>query len=180
VNRGKRGRTYAKAEFIVAVVATLLAALLYVSMPAYMFTPRWPDWLETAMVPAPIVGVVIGFVWMARIYRANPEPDHGDWRYRANRKRHSSTGANPVQRGRMYAKAEFIVAVVATLGIALWWAVGPMTTTPMFEPHLPLWLDVGTGAGPIVGVVIGFVWMVRIYRANPEPDHGAWRYRANR
>ena len=27
------------------------------------------------------------------------------------------------------------------------------------------------------GILIGFTWMVRIYRADPEPDQRAWRYR---
>jgi hypothetical protein len=25
--------------------------------------------------------------------------------------------------------------------------------------------------------VTGFIWMVRIYRCDPEPDQRAWRYR---
>jgi len=176
MNRGQRGRTYAKAEFIVAVVATLAVALLYVSLPMMMSTPPRPDWLETAMLGAPIGGVVIGFVWMVRIYRANPEPDHGAWRYRVKRKRHSSTDANPVQRGRTYAKAEFIVAVIATLLAAFLYVATPV----MMGPPPPWWVSTAPLVVSTVGVVIGFVWMVRIYRANPEPDHGAWRYRANR
>ena len=32
------------------------------------------------------------------------------------------------------------------------------------------------GAG-VVGFVIGLGWMVRILRADPEPDAKAWRYR---
>jgi hypothetical protein len=32
----------------------------------------------------------------------------------------------------------------------------------------------GTG---ILGIVIGLTWMIRILRADPEPDAKAWRYR---
>jgi|GEM_PF-3898366 len=31
----------------------------------------------------------------------------------------------------------------------------------------------------VVGLVIGLVWMIRIHRADPEPDQHAWRYRAH-
>ena len=34
-----------------------------------------------------------------------------------------------------------------------------------------------TLATAIVLVVVGLVWMIRIYRADPEPDQRAWRYR---
>ena len=29
-------------------------------------------------------------------------------------------------------------------------------------------------------IVVGLVWMIRIHRADPEPDHHAWRYREAR
>jgi hypothetical protein len=32
----------------------------------------------------------------------------------------------------------------------------------------------------VMGVIVGLAWMVRIYRADPEPDQHAWRYRAKR
>ena len=32
----------------------------------------------------------------------------------------------------------------------------------------------------VVGIIVGLVWMIRIYRADPEPDQHAWRYRAKR
>jgi hypothetical protein len=39
------------------------------------------------------------------------------------------------------------------------------------------------GAGPIpiivgaAGVAVGLIWMIRILRADPEPDAAGWRYR---
>lgn len=30
----------------------------------------------------------------------------------------------------------------------------------------------------IGGVIIGLAWMIRIHRADPEPDQHAWRYRS--
>jgi hypothetical protein len=32
----------------------------------------------------------------------------------------------------------------------------------------------GVGAA---GIIVGFAWMIRIYRADPEPDQRVWRYR---
>jgi hypothetical protein len=32
----------------------------------------------------------------------------------------------------------------------------------------------------VLSAIVGLVWMVRIHRANPEPDQGTWRYRAKR
>jgi hypothetical protein len=47
----------------------------------------------------------------------------------------------------------------------------PMEGSPWRYAHLVV-------AG--VGIIVGLVWMIRIYRADPEPDQHAWRYRAKR
>ena len=39
-------------------------------------------WQETALTGLGFAGFLIGFVWMVRIYRVNPEPDQRAWRYR--------------------------------------------------------------------------------------------------
>ena len=49
---------------------------------------------------------------------------------------------------------------------------GPMTGTPV-------WTYAFYALGGL-GVVVGLVWMVRIHRADPEPERHAWRYRAKR
>ena len=47
----------------------------------------------------------------------------------------------------------------------------------MMDP--PVWTYLFYGLG-VVGVIGGLAWMIRIYRADPEPDQHAWRYRAKR
>ena len=49
---------------------------------------------------------------------------------------------------------------------------GPMMGTPV-------WTYAFSALGG-VGVIVGLVWMVRIHRADPEPEQHAWRYRAKR
>lgn len=76
-------------------------------------------------------------------------------------------------------RAMIAIAVIAIAGtpVLIASAPGPMGGGPMMEPspwsyaHLVV-------AG--VGIVVGLVWMIRIYRADPEPDQHAWRYRAKR
>ena len=45
---------------------------------------------------------------------------------------------------------------------------------PFFEPSLSGWILPGLG---VLGILLGLAWMVRIFRADPEPDSSAWRYR---
>jgi hypothetical protein len=45
---------------------------------------------------------------------------------------------------------------------------------PIFEPSLSGWILPGLG---VLGILLGLAWMVRIFRADPEPDSSAWRYR---
>ncbi len=78
------------------------------------------------------------------------------------------------RRGRDLAKVELAIAAITGFVIAPFlfvFAPGSLGPPP---PDLPL---VGFGGLGAAGIVIGFIWMVRIYRANPEPDQGAWRYR---
>jgi hypothetical protein len=77
------------------------------------------------------------------------------------------------RRGRELAKFEFaaaILAIVAT-GFVFVAAPGFMGGGP------PEWLTVGSWIVALAGVAVGLVWMIRIYRADPEPDQRAWRYR---
>ena len=73
----------------------------------------------------------------------------------------------------MIALALLCIAITAFLFIST-----PTFIGPMFLDH-PIWWDV-LPALAVVGVIVGLVWMVRIYRADPEPDQKAWRYRAKR
>jgi hypothetical protein len=38
-------------------------------------------------------------------------------------------------------------------------------------------LDVVVLGVAVVLIVVGLIWMIRIHRADPEPDQRAWRYR---
>lgn len=82
------------------------------------------------------------------------------------------------QRGRRIGRAMIALAVMFVfLGVFLFVAApgymgGPMTRVPFWYDALPV---LG-----VVGIVVGLVWMVRIHRADPEPDQHAWRYRAKR
>jgi hypothetical protein len=78
------------------------------------------------------------------------------------------------QRGRRIGRA---LLALALLAIALDWFLfiaAPGFMEPMFAPTglaAPLLFCIGVG-----GQVGGFLWMLRIHRANPEPDQHAWRY----
>ena len=66
-----------------AFVGFVLAPFLYVAAPGGiepMFST--PDWQKTALVGVGFAGILFGFLWMVRIYRADPEPDQRAWRYR--------------------------------------------------------------------------------------------------
>lgn len=67
--------------------------------------------------------------------------------------------------------------------MALGFLTAPGTIGPMFDtPPDILGLPVGPVLGTVgsVGVVVGLAWMIRIHRADPEPDQHAWRYRRDR
>jgi hypothetical protein len=52
----------------------------------------------------------------------------------------------------------------------------PGGPSPMFDAR-PWYAHVLPWAGAI-GYLIGLGWMIRIYRADPEPEEASWRYRS--
>jgi hypothetical protein len=79
MTRGQRGRELARRELAFVAFLIVAAAFVWVARPGFMGgTAWWEDWLA----PAGLIGVLIGLVWMIRIYRADPEPDQRAWRYR--------------------------------------------------------------------------------------------------
>lgn len=80
------------------------------------------------------------------------------------------------QRGRAWAELEFAAAILGIFAAALVFVAAPSSIEPMFYggPRVASIVVVGSG---IAGVAVGLVWMTRIYRADPEPDQRAWRYR---
>jgi uncharacterized oligopeptide transporter (OPT) family protein len=80
-----RARRLARLELLLAVVAPVLAAFLFVAAPGHMGGPvsgSWVSDLGIGVAVVGMVGVIVGPVSMVLIYRADPEPDQGAWRYR--------------------------------------------------------------------------------------------------
>ncbi len=80
MTRGQLGRELARVELTIAAAVTVAVGLMWLAEPAYMGGGPPPS--EKPVVIAGLVGLVVGFAWMIRIYRANPEPDPHIWRYR--------------------------------------------------------------------------------------------------
>lgn len=73
-----------------------------------------------------------------------------------------------------------MIALAFVAGIllpAFLFVAAPGSHEPMFgwSP----WYHAAPAVG-FVGNIVGLAWMVRIYRAEAEPDQHAWRYRAKR
>ncbi len=124
-------------------------------------------------------GFAFGLVWLIRVSRADPEPDQRAWRYRDVRALDwpPRDGLTPGQRGRRIGRVLIAVAVGLIVVTGSLWIVAPRGPSPMF---LPGWIDfanLALSAVGITGIVVGLAWMIRIHRANPEPDQRAWRYR---
>jgi hypothetical protein len=123
----------------------------------------------------------IGLAWMLRIHRrSHLEPETSSWRYRdaalapgaidKRRRRWRWDGL----RGKAVARAMILFAVLLPLAILLAWIAQPAGPEPMFGPP---WYAVALPWAAAVGYLTGLCWMVRIYRADPEPDEPIWRYR---
>ena len=179
MERGRRGREGGRAMIMVALVLATPPLFLWIAAPGF----RGGGIGASEPPPIELVGVamyVIGLTWMVRIYRGQSESVHGAWRYR-NRSRvmplHPERKAAPMERGRRgreLAKVELILAfVMVDVFLPFLWVAAPAHIEPMFAtPEPPIRL-LGFALANL-----GLVWMVRIYRANPEPDQHAWRYRA--
>jgi hypothetical protein len=69
----------------------------------------------------------------------------------------------------MIATAVAADAVVVLLYLAAPHMIGPMEVE---SPKVASWLF---AAGAVVAHVVGYLWMIRIYRADPEASPSAWR-----
>ncbi len=87
-----------------------------------------------------------------------------------------------IQRARYLARLELTIALLASGFTAfLFFAAASSGGSPMYvsdEPPPFLAGQMVTRVLGIVGVIFGLVWMVRIYRADPEPDQRNWLYRS--
>lgn len=80
VTRGQRGRALARLELtLAAIVGFVLTPFHYVAAPAWMGSMA-PEWETAAIGGGAAVSVLVGFIWMVRIYRTHPEPDQHLWR----------------------------------------------------------------------------------------------------
>ncbi len=79
--------------------------------------------------------------------------------------------------GRSLARAELAVAAFSGFVLApfLYLAAPGPIAEPMFPA--PAWQESALTGMAVAGILIGFAWMVWIYRTEPEPDQRAWRYR---
>ena len=78
------------------------------------------------------------------------------------------------RRGRRLARMMFAAAIIALAVYAFLFVAAPNFTDGFYNPG-PIGLLV-----PAIGVAalaVGLVWMIRILRADPEPDAKSWRYR---
>jgi hypothetical protein len=78
------------------------------------------------------------------------------------------------RRGRASARSLFAAVLILLAFVGFLFLSLPNTFHPDFEPSLIEWIGPGLG---ILGILVGLAWMVRILRAEPEPDSSAWRYR---
>jgi hypothetical protein len=184
MKRGQRGRDLAMAVLaFAAILGFVVGPFLFVAAPVDaggMWAP--PDVPIIGVAGVGFVGLLIGAIWIVRISRTNPEPDQRAWRYRARWRpvlapsTHDwkPTAMTRGQRGRDLARAELAIAAIVGFIVAPFLYVAAPGFTGPPSPDVPI---VGFAGLAAAGILIGFTWMVRIYRADPEPDQRAWRYR---
>jgi hypothetical protein len=80
------------------------------------------------------------------------------------------------RRGRRIARLIFAegVSFAAVAGFVMIIATSNQRGGYIAGPGLMPWIGPGLG---VLGILVGLAWMVRILRADPEPDSSAWRYR---
>ena len=87
MTRGQWGRRIAQAEIALAIAAVIAVGFLFLMAPSFTgggMHERAFDAADASLVLG-AAGLVVGFAWMIRIYRASPEPDPHVWRYRERR-----------------------------------------------------------------------------------------------
>jgi type IV secretory pathway TrbD component len=80
------------------------------------------------------------------------------------------------RRGRRIARLIFAegVSFVPVAGFVMIIAASNQRGSLIADPGLTPWIAPSFG---VLGILVGLAWMVRILRADPEPDSSAWRYR---
>jgi hypothetical protein len=143
------------------------------------------------LVPlAGFVGVFVGVGLILRISHAEEKAPASSWRFRdlasdpallhpaIEERRYSPRSARrDVASARRMARTMLAAAVALPVFVLLAWLIQPGDIGPMFSYEPPWYLVALPWAGA-AGYVLGLGWMIRIYRANPEPGDRTWRYRA--
>ncbi len=81
--RLRRGRILFRLAFAVAIAAPVAVGLAYIAAPAGFGPMFRRAWLTAEVLPwLGVLGVIVGFVWMVRLARADPEAGVSPWRYR--------------------------------------------------------------------------------------------------
>ncbi|MDF2733869.1 MAG: hypothetical protein K0S97_492 [Chloroflexota bacterium] len=81
--RLRRARQLIRLELALAVVAPLVGMFLLVAAPGFPGRGMFEPPLIETLVPWFGVGMfVVGFVWMVRLSRPDPEAGERTWRYR--------------------------------------------------------------------------------------------------
>ena len=143
----------------------------------------------------PIAGFVIILVAVALLLRSTRGEDEpvARWRYRdlesdpsllhprlEERRFSPSPGSTRVDLlpARRMARALLIAAIAMPAVVGVWWILQPFVMDMMSGvPSEPPWYEVALPWAGAAGYLIGLGWMIRIYRADPEPDEPTWRYR---
>jgi hypothetical protein len=76
-----------RAELVIAFAAPVVVGFLWVAAPGTMGGPIFhkPSLMETLLTLLPWaggVGFIVGFVWIIRLSRPDPEAGDRSWRYR--------------------------------------------------------------------------------------------------
>ncbi len=82
LRRMEGSRFLVRAEIAIAIAAPLLVGFLYIAMPGGS-SPMFPSLVDQLLPWVGVGGVILGFVWMVRLSRPDPEPGERTWRYRA-------------------------------------------------------------------------------------------------
>lgn len=81
-------------------------------------------------------------------------------------------------RGRALARNMFGAATVFVLLMAgFLFVASPNGPSAMMINPVPFTVDLALPALGVLGLIVGLAWMIRILRADPNPDAKAWRYR---
>ena len=157
-------------------IATRLAMAVGAGVLVFVFAPRLLRVFVYAVGNAPWLWIVaIGLasavtLWILRIARADPEADAN-----MDLNEFMAESNARAKRGRALGRMMILGALVVLAIPAFFFVATPNFT--VMSLHEPGALQVALPLVGVAGLVIGFVWMVRIFRADAEPDAKSWRYR---